>query len=77
MSTGKMSFLRNSMNLIFEKCLNIHRESFRKCVEAFLTKLFSSGMNHESIGSRNQVDVGPNCKNEIPQSFLQPIESHE
>ena len=69
MSTGKMSFLRNSMNLIFEKCLNIHRESFRKCVEAFLTKLFSSGMNHESIGSRNQVDVGANCKMKFRKVF--------
>ena len=33
-------------------------------------------MNQESTGSINQVDVGVNRKNEIPQSFLEPIESH-
>ena len=31
-------------------------------------------MNQESICNRNQVDVGDNCKNKIPQSFLEPLE---
>ena len=34
-------------------------------------------MNQESMGSINQVDVGVNRKNKIPQSFLEPIESHK
>ena len=34
-------------------------------------------MNQESMGSRNQVHVGVNRKNKIPQSFLEPIESHK
>ena len=34
-------------------------------------------MNQEPIGSRNQVEVGVNCKNKIPQNFLKPIESHQ
>ena len=34
-------------------------------------------MNHESIGSGNQVEVRANRKNKIPQSFLEPIESHK
>ena len=34
-------------------------------------------MNQESIGSGNQVEVRANGKNKIPQSFLEPIESHK
>ena len=34
-------------------------------------------MNQESIGSGNQVEVRANHKNKIPQSFLEPIESHK
>ena len=34
-------------------------------------------MNQESIGRRNQVDVGVNRKNKILQSFLERIESHK
>ena len=30
------------------------------------------GVNQESIGSKNQVDVGVNHKNKIPQSILEP-----
>ena len=34
-------------------------------------------MNQESIGSKNQVDVGVNHKNKIPQSILESIKSHK
>ena len=34
-------------------------------------------MNQEWIGSADQVDVGVNRKNKIPQSFLELIESHK
>ena len=34
-------------------------------------------MNRESIGSRNQADVGVNRKNEIPQRFLERVESRK
>ena len=34
-------------------------------------------MSQEQISSRNQVEVGVNRKNKIPESFLGPIESHK
>ena len=45
-------------------------------LKLFSRKLVSLKMNQKSIGSGNQVDVGANRKNKIPQSFLEPIESH-
>ena len=34
-------------------------------------------MSQDPIGSRNQVEVGVNRKNKIPQSFLEPVESRK
>ena len=34
-------------------------------------------MSQESISSRNQIEVGVNCKNKILQGFLEPIELHK
>ena len=34
-------------------------------------------MSQESFGSKNEVDVGVNCKNKIPQNFLKPTELHK
>ena len=58
---GKIYFVWNSLNLIFEKELNILRDSFKKCVEAFLTKI-SSFENESGIDSRSQVDKNQSQK---------------
>ena len=71
-----MSFVWNSLNLIFEKKLNILRDSFKKRVEAFLTKI-SSFENESGIDSGSQVDIRINRKNKIRQSVLEPIKSHK
>ena len=39
--TGKMLFLKNLLNSIFEKQLNILRERLKKIFEAFLSKISS------------------------------------
>ena len=48
-TTGKLSFLQNSLNLIFEKWLNILCKSLKKYVQDFLAKISSfeneSGVN--------------------------------
>ena len=49
----------------------------KNVLKIFSRKLVPLKMNQEPIGSRNQVEVGVNCKNKIPQNFLKPIESHQ
>ena len=46
-------------------------------LKIFSQKLVPLKISQDSIGSRNQVEVGVNRKNKISQSFLEPIESQK
>ena len=67
-TTGKMSFWWNSLNVLRNNWI-FFAKGLKNVLEIFSRKLVPLKMSQESIGSRNQVEVGVNPKNKIPKSF--------
>ena len=67
-TTGKMSFWWNSLNVLRNNWI-FFAKGLKNVLEIFSQKLVPLKMSQESIGSRNQVEVGVNPKNKIPKSF--------
>ena len=63
-----MSFWWNSLNVLRNNWI-FFAKGLKNVLEIFSRKLVPLKMSQESIGSRNQVEVGVNRKNKIPKSF--------